>query len=543
MILKRPSFRRGGKPTGIDTIGGGTISGNTVGSNRTGFQNPSSSFNINLGGGQPKSVSIGTKTLPFRQNIPTGGLTKGTRGAQLLTQLRNLAIPGATTVAGTLGIPVATVGGLAYLNRPRTLKEKEYMQNIGALDETFGTEEDYKAYFDERDRLSKEGDEISFTDALFMDPETGTYPKAFGRTEDREIRRKIEEAKQNEASGGDINMTGDPVQFTGEDEETNFEEIQEFLNPNKKEKVIEESSITLDPKEEIRKESEFIKDLLKNENLTRGENALILAKAVGTPGSISDKISKAADLALPIIKGRDKQDKAITLKAYELYKQKEAAQAKRDAPTPSQKEIAAAADALIKQGDKRSKADIIADITVKAAGLNKEGMSLLSKGGADVINLVQSIRKERVKLEEATADGNEKKIEKIQKKIKKLQGKLGDFAAIPGFDDLFVGYRKLYLAEGGRIGYALGTPQEEEVKVSETIVDTPGAPTPERQVLKLSYSELRNKLPKEISDDIVELLANSTEALQDFAYITTQDDVSNFNVKYGVNLVIPPATA
>ena len=107
-----------------------------------------------------------------------------------------------------------------------------------------------------------------------------------------------------------------------------------------------------------------------------------------------------------------------------------------------------------------------------------------------------------------------------------------------GFERLFPGVKKAYLAEGGRVNRALGTPKE-EVKVTETVVDTPGAPTPERQVLKLSYAELRNKLPKEISDDIVELLANSTEALQDFAYITTQDDVSNFNVKYGVNLVIP----
>jgi hypothetical protein len=36
------------------------------------------------------------------------------------------------------------------------------------------------------------------------------------------------------------------------------------------------------------------------------------------------------------------------------------------------------------------------------------------------------------------------------------------------------------------------------------------------------------------------LLSNSEEALQDFAYIRTQDDVSKFNVKYGVNLVVPP---
>ena len=301
-----------------------------------------------------------------------------------------------------------------------------------------------------------------------------------------------------------------------------------------------DSSISLDPKEEIAKEAEFIKELLENENLTRGENALILAKAIGTPGSISEKISKAADLAIPVVKQRDKQDKAVTLKAYELFKKKEAEQAKRDAPTPSEKDIGRVADALIKQGDTRPREEIISSVTIKAAGLNKEGLSMLSKGGGEVLELVDDIRKERAKLKIARGKKkpNEKTIENINREILELQAQLGAIAAIPGFDDIFVGFRKQYLAEGGRTGFALGTP-EEEVKITETIADTPGAPTPERQVLKLSYAELRNKLPKEISDDVVELLANSTEALQDFAYITTQDDVGNFNVKYGVNLVIP----
>ncbi|MAL11150.1 MAG: hypothetical protein CMF74_15970 [Maricaulis sp.] len=332
-----------------------------------------------------------------------------------------------------------------------------------------------------------------------------------------------------------MDMRGDPAQFTGGvDLVTDFEALQRET-PKPTVKTTTESSISLDPKEEIAKEAEFIKDLLKNENLTRGENALILAKAVGTPGSISEKISKAADLALPVIRKRDKQDKAITLKAYELFKKKEAEQGKK---TASQKDIEATADALIKMGDKRPRAEIIADIRIKAAGFDREGKSLLAKGGGEVFEITEDIRKQRDKLTIAQGKNNQKDIEKINKKIKELQARLRTIASVPGFDDIFVGIRKEYLAEGGRIGYAEGT-TEEEVKITETVADTPGAPTPERQVLKLSYAELRNKLPKEISDDIVELLANSTEALQDFAYITTQDDVSNFNVKYGVNLVIP----
>ena len=38
---------------------------------------------------------------------------------------------------------------------------------------------------------------------------------------------------------------------------------------------------------------------------------LILAKAIGEPGSISDKIGKATDLALPLVRKRAKEDKAI----------------------------------------------------------------------------------------------------------------------------------------------------------------------------------------------------------------------------------------
>ena len=64
--------------------------------------------------------------------------------------------------------------------------------------------------------------------------------------------------------------------------------------------------------------------------------------------------------------------------------------------------------------------------------------------------------------------------------------------------------------------------------------ETPAAP-----VQKLTYNELRNRLPKEITDDIVALIANSEQALQDFAYIRTQGDVDSFNVKYGMNLVLP----
>ena len=55
----------------------------------------------------------------------------------------------------------------------------------------------------------------------------------------------------------------------------------------------------------------------------------------------------------------------------------------------------------------------------------------------------------------------------------------------------------------------------------------------------LTYEELRLRLPPEVSDDVVKLLAASDGALLEFSNIATQQDVDEFNVKYGVELVLP----
>ena len=89
-------------------------------------------------------------------------------------------------------------------------------------------------------------------------------------------------------------------------------------------------------------------------------------------------------------------------------------------------------------------------------------------------------------------------------------------------------------ADGGRAGYANGEMVMEE-QVTETMA-------PESQAMTnnpISYDQLRARLPAEITDDIVELMANSAEALEDFAMISSQQDVDLFNQKYSVNLVLP----
>jgi len=90
-------------------------------------------------------------------------------------------------------------------------------------------------------------------------------------------------------------------------------------------------------------------------------------------------------------------------------------------------------------------------------------------------------------------------------------------------------------ASGGRAGYASGEMVKEQITETETMAPGPMAQSDN----PISYDQLRARLPAEITDDIVELMANSAEALEDFAMISSQQDVDLFNQKYSVNLVLP----
>ena len=73
------------------------------------------------------------------------------------------------------------------------------------------------------------------------------------------------------------------------------------------------------------------------------------------------------------------------------------------------------------------------------------------------------------------------------------------------------------------------------VEMEEEIIDQSSS----QSSAPLTYEELRVRLPKEITNDVVKLLSASDEALLEFSNIATQQDVDEFNVKYGVELVLP----
>ena len=113
----------------------------------------------------------------------------------------------------------------------------------------------------------------------------------------------------------------------------------------------------------------------------------------------------------------------------------------------------------------------------------------------------------------------------------------------------------LELSEGGRVGFQQGTPNPEftmpEPKPKEAVQDrqldtlmkvAPALEDP-NQARSMSegdmYAALRRRLPQEITDDVVRLIAYNPEAFADFADIQDQSDVDSFNQKYNVQLVLP----
>ena len=110
--------------------------------------------------------------------------------------------------------------------------------------------------------------------------------------------------------------------------------------------------------------------------------------------------------------------------------------------------------------------------------------------------------------------------------------------------DMFMYYQEFFKtgkfpefkAKGGRVGLAQSFPGTagDAMKAQDI------APPPQMtEAPKIDFDTLRARLPQEIGDDIVRLIAASPEALEDFATIATQQDVDMFNQKYNVNLVLP----
>ena len=512
MYFKRPSFRKGGS-TGIGQL------------------TPRIKAKFGFPGFEFLEPGIQNE-LRSQMKPPSGqGLTRGSNATRLgLKTLRNF--PKIST-AGLMSLPFVPSAALAYANRPQTLAEKKVMQDYGPIDETFFQYDEYDA---DRKAASKIGDKINFADAIFMDPETGKYPRLLGRTEDRDPVIKRDDDFEMPRGGG-----------------ADFAEIAETVIADKKEKKDTPLKFDAESKEPsfadtYEAEKKKIEKLI-GEDDSKGLLDLALSDAIGTPGTIADKAAVLNKSLLSIMAGKKKDRKDIAKLAYTATKEIEKAKLAAGKEGFSEKQFNKLArlkrivnDKTGSYSDEQKKAaQAEIDITTEVIGSiggkkNKTGLTPSDlKILGDINLLVKEIKRHEGK--------NDEKYKAALAKFARAKAALQD---MPQFDSSIAIAEAeisgtLFKKDGGRIKKQLGGGTETTaMEVSETVGQ---GETPTAQVQQLSFSELRNRLPKEITDDVIRLLSNSNEALQDFAYIRTQGDVSKFNTKYGVTLVLPAQTA
>ena len=172
------------------------------------------------------------------------------------------------------------------------------------------------------------------------------------------------------------------------------------------------------------------------------------------------------------------------------------------------------------------------NVLVKELGVPVEYASIISSAELFDAEMSSVVATHNQKQEKLAKDYLEKNPDAIATDVLQMFPQITDGSAqaramtIKDLKDRF------FYAEGGRAGFKFGTPKEP--KMMESVAEQPRG-----EVQELSYTELRARLPQEISNDIVMLLANSKKALLDFANIQTTEDIASFNQQYDVNLSMP----
>ena len=378
----------------------------------------------------------------------------------------------------------------------------------------------------------------------FLTPGSSTDATTFMTSEGPKTIEEVKDTKITPNSE-DLDTTITGVVRPGEGVTYNVKEkITDNNNKIDLNELISETSM----KDSIEGEVDILKDLLKDTGTSKGEKALILAKAIKTPGTIADKLEVGADEAVKLKKEERKQDKALILTAYKNYKAKELQDGKLNTQETAVKNYVNKKLADKNNTKTKNELELEAwEIVIKGAQGGKDinvefATAMLTANNINYKDALRDIRLHSGKKDAAS----KKKVAQAQEVIKEY----AEYAKIAG-----ITIPGLNMAEGGRVKRNIGSPETGEItetieketvktpmeEVQATEVTAAENVEPMKEVPVMDFATLRSRLPQEITNDIVQLLANSKEALQDFYYINSQNDVSNFNTKYGVNLILPPS--
>ena len=531
MYFKRPSFRRGGS-TGIGqltpnrqmyagggNIGGGLFTGSNLGT-RTGFQEI-------LGISEAMAEELARGKPNYSMKAPTSNL------GRLLAQYPKAVYGGGLALGAGTGTGIALLAD-AYQKATKTPLAYQKLKEVSKR----------PYYFDETNLDFAEGlDEIKAANEIGVAP--GFFPRG-GKDKfykdknlDPETGLPSKDVTDDSFAEARIKMTDTPNY-----EAVDFTSIAEDVIPNKKDDDAPKEKTFDSIYEEEKKKLEK----LLGDDDDRGMAAIALSEAIGTPGTIADKAAVLNKSLLGIMQGKKKDRKDIAKLAYTATKEIEKAKIAAGKEGFSEKQFnklsrlqRIVSDTTGSYSDAEKKAaqaeiNIAKEIIKTIGGKKDQGLSAVD---SKLLTNLDTLATKLSRIKDKDSDSYKKAYNQYlrARQVVLKNPNLADIVALA--DAQVTG--ALQMENGGRVKKQLGGGIETTaMEVSETVGQ---GETPTAQVQKLSFSELRNRLPKEITDDVIRLLANSNEALQDFAYIRTQGDVSKFNTKYGVTLVLPAQTA
>jgi hypothetical protein len=482
MFYKRPSLRMGGMPTGINSLTPRVQAQEGFFGNRNMFLLPSNIKNL-----QNQRFDVGT----------SGGVI--TSNAQ---KMKSFPMD-----ASEMG--VASVAKTRPISNTQKLDQKmNEMIEIGGYGEI------------------PKGPETDLTKL------SDTMLKIMGTAE---TRAELEKRKKAEETKIDMDEVSDKVLGYDKKKDTkSFVEKIKKKDPTEDPKIIIDDNLDGENLEDSF-ESEFEKQYKRlqkylgaDKDEQKGRLALALSDAVGTPGTLADKAAVLNKALLGIATQKKKDKKEIAKLAFAAATDLEGKRISAGKKTSAQQLIDRYV--ALKGKDKRTKEEEL-ELKALEADLKITKDDTLSISGAlNYSTALDTLKKNLEQIfDKNTTDETEKRI--LRNRIKSIIAGLRkagiadatiqkDLTDYPGALEFF--------SQGGRVNMANGG-----------ATDTPAAPVD----TKLNFEQLRTRLPQEITDDIIRLIANNEEALQDFSFIRTQGDVSKFNVKYGVNLVLPQDTA
>ena len=504
MFYKRPSLRMGGMPTGIDSLTPRVQAQEGFFGNRNMFLLPS---NI--------------------KNLQNQRFDVGTSGGQINLDQRMKSFP-----------QDASEMGVASVAKTKPVKQAKFMIDDFSMSEmpldAFQTSEEmFEDKLDMIARIANKG--------KFLTKEQRALAEKYGIVYGQELfnsenRKEIEQQNLDKTATTKIDMNEVSNKVLGYDKK---EDVKSFVEQMKKKNPTEDPKIIIDDNldgENLEDsfESEFEKQYKRlqkylgaDKDEQKGRLALALSDAVGTPGTLADKAAVLNKALLGIATQKKKDKKEIAKLAFAAATDLEGKRISAGKKTSAQQLIDRYV--ALKGKDKRTKEEEL-ELKALEADLKITKDDTLSISGAlNYSTALDTLKKNLEQIfDKNTTDETEQRI--LRNRIKSIIAGLRkagiaddtikkDLTDYPGASEFF--------SQGGRVNMANGG-----------ATDAPAAPVD----TKLNFEQLRTRLPQEITDDIIRLIANNEEALQDFSFIRTQGDVSKFNVKYGVNLVLPQDT-